>query len=108
MNPLDLVAERKLQEAIEAGAFDDNPLLGKPLELEDLSKIPEDLRSSYSLLKNAGVLPEELELRKEGARLVDLIDACRDDAERRSLEERVEDIRLRIDLLAERRRARLS
>lgn len=106
MNPLDIVAERKLREAIEAGEFDHNPLMGRPLRLEDLSKVPEDLRSSYTLLKNAGVLPEEMELRKECVRLVDLVEACHDEGERRTLEERVHGIRLRLDMLAERRKRR--
>nr|WP_315988872.1 DnaJ family domain-containing protein [Desulforamulus aquiferis] len=33
--------------------------------MDDLSHIPDDLRCGYILLKNAGVLPEEMELKKE-------------------------------------------
>ena len=41
------------------------PGKGKPLELEDLSWVPEDLRIGYHVLKNAHVLPPEVELLKD-------------------------------------------
>ena len=77
----DRLAEERLREAVRAGEFDDLPGKGEPLELEDLSGVPEDLRASYLLLKGANVLPEELRLRKELLRLTDLIAACTDERE---------------------------
>lgn len=38
---------------------------GRPLQLDDGSAIPEELRVAYRILKNAGFLPPELQLRKE-------------------------------------------
>ncbi|MDR0339849.1 MAG: DUF1992 domain-containing protein [Desulfovibrio sp.] len=59
MNGLDAIAciaERKILEAAEDGAFDNLPGMGKPLVFEDLSHLPEDLRMAYTLLKNGGFL----------------------------------------------------
>jgi hypothetical protein len=58
MKALALLAESKIQAAIAQGEFDDLPGSGKPLQLEDLSRIPADLRMGFKLLRNAGCLPE--------------------------------------------------
>jgi hypothetical protein len=65
MNPLDRIAEARIQEAIERGELSGLPGEGKPIRLDDDSAIPEELRPAYRLLKNAGFLPPELQLRKE-------------------------------------------
>jgi hypothetical protein len=57
------IAEQRIQEAIETGAFDDLPGAGAPLVLDDTSMIPEHLRSGYRILRNAGVPPSSLALR---------------------------------------------
>jgi hypothetical protein len=76
------IAEQKIREAIENGEFDNLEGMGKPLEFSDESWIPEDLRMAYRVLKNAGCLPIELELRKEVTNLRDLISTIDDDQER--------------------------
>jgi hypothetical protein len=79
-----VIAERRILEAMERGEFDDLPGKGKPMNLEDEDPmVPEELRMAYRMLKNAGLLPPELELRKEILRLQDLLDAVRDEGERR-------------------------
>lgn len=83
MDPLAWLAERKIEEAIERGEFDDLPGKGKPLDLSDDPHVPPDLRIAYKVMKNAGFLPPELELHKEIVRLRDLVDAIGDEAERR-------------------------
>lgn len=65
MNLLDQIVEARIQEAIERGELRDLPGEGKPLQLDDDSAIPEELRLAYRILKNAGFLPPELQLRKE-------------------------------------------
>ena len=45
------LAEERIKEAQRAGAFDNLPGKGKPLDLEDLSWVPEDLRIGYLVLK---------------------------------------------------------
>jgi hypothetical protein len=64
-NIFDKIAEERIREAIEQGEFDDLPGKGKPLDLEDDSHLPADLRMAYKILKNADCLPPELELRKQ-------------------------------------------
>lgn len=62
---IDQIAEQKISEAIQRGEFDHLPGSGKPLRLDDEALIPEELRAGYRLLKNAGYLPANLQLRKE-------------------------------------------
>lgn len=45
------------------------PGAGQPLELDDDSLIPEDLRLAYRILKNAGFVPPEVETLNEIAAL---------------------------------------
>lgn len=76
------IAERKIHEAIEKGELRDLPGRGKPLRLDDETWIPDDLRAAYRILKNAGHIPPELELRNEIVNLRKLIDTIDDDKER--------------------------
>lgn len=79
---LQIIAEQKIHEAMQAGAFDNLPGAGKPLELEDLSNVPEELRMAYKILKNAGCVPEEVAQRKEIANLTEMLANCEDEKER--------------------------
>ena len=56
INPLALLAERKIKEAMEQGQFDNLPGRGRPQKLEDLSQLPEDLRLAYIILSNSGYM----------------------------------------------------
>jgi hypothetical protein len=76
------IAEHRIREAIENGEFDNLKGMGKPLDLGDESWIPEDLGMAYRILKNAGCLPAELELRKEVMNLRKLINTIDDNKER--------------------------
>lgn len=76
MTILSWLAEQRIQEAMRSGEFEDLPGHGKPLQLEDLSGVPEDLRMSFKIMKNAGLLPEEVTLRKECVTLEKLLAAC--------------------------------
>ena len=105
VDPLDRIAERKLAEAIAAGEFDDYPGKGEPLPPDDLAGVPAELRSSYILLKGAGFLPEELELKKDLVRLDTLIAACRADGELESLRKTRNARTLQLALLMEKRGA---
>lgn len=109
MGTIDRLAEERIQDAIEQGVFDDLPGLGRPLELEDLSRVPPELRASYLLLKSAGVLPEELQLRKELVNLDRLLASCRDgeaDPKTDELRARRGAVELRYLMLLEERRRR--
>lgn len=76
------IAERRIQEAIDNGEFDDLEGKGKPIIFEDETWIPEDLRMAYRFLKNAGCIPPELEVRKEIINMKELINTIDDDKER--------------------------
>lgn len=100
----DKLAEQRIEEALRRGDFDDLPGHGRPLELHDLDQVPAELRAGYMLLKGAGCLPEEMELKKEFLKLGDLIRACDDDDEREGLETRRRKLLLHYELLMEKRK----
>lgn len=79
---IQLIAEKRIEEAQSKGEFENLPGQGRPLQLEDMSHVPEDLRMAYKILRNAGCLPPELAERKELDRLVDLLEACENEQER--------------------------
>jgi hypothetical protein len=96
------VAEQRILEAQRNGAFDNLPGKGKPLELEDLSWVPEELRIGYHVLKNAHVLPPEAELLKDVHRLEDLLKHVEDEGERRALVKSIQWKMIRLDMLKRR------
>jgi Domain of unknown function (DUF1992) len=96
------IAEERIREAQRAGAFDDLPGKGKPLPLEDWSWLPEDLRISYHVLKNAHVLPPEAELLKDIHTLEDLLKYVGDEGERRALAKSLQFKIIRLDMLKRR------
>ena len=96
------IAEERIREAQRAGAFDDLPGKGKPLPLEDWSWLPEDLRISYHILKNAHVLPPEAELLKDIHTLEDLLKYVGDEGERRALAKSLQFKIIRLDMLKRR------
>lgn len=61
----DKIVEAKIKEAMRKGEFDNLPAKGKPINLDEWAKLPEDIRMGYTLLKNAGYVPEEMLLLKE-------------------------------------------
>jgi hypothetical protein len=83
MGLLDSVVEQRIAQAIAAGAFENLPGAGKPLDLDDDRMVPEDLRVAYRILKNAGFIPPEVEQRREIADLAVLLRHATDDAVRR-------------------------
>lgn len=76
------IAESRIKEAERKGEFKDLPGKGKPLELEDDSMIPAELRMAYKALKNGGYLPPEMQLRKDIHSALDLLEYMEDEKER--------------------------
>lgn len=83
------IIEQRIKEAQDQGAFDELPGRGRPLEIEDDSHIPEELRLAYKILKNADCLPPELELKKEIRQMEDMLGAIPDEKERYRLIKRI-------------------
>jgi hypothetical protein len=65
MTALELLAERKIADAVSRGELDGLPGAGRPLDLEDDRLVPEELRAAYRILKNAGFAPPEIEALRE-------------------------------------------
>jgi hypothetical protein len=85
MDFIQRIAEDRIRAAQEEGEFDNLPGNGKPLPLEDESGIPEDMRLAFKILKNAGCLPVEMELRKEVYNIRQLLNAAIDEKTRKEL-----------------------
>lgn len=67
------IAEDRIREAVERGELDNLPGKGRPLELEDDSHLPAELRLAYKVLKNAGYTPPELDVKNEIIQVEDLL-----------------------------------
>lgn len=76
---IDQWAERHILDAQQKGEFECLPGHGRPLVLEDNSQVPPELRAAFTLLKNAGCLPPELECRKEAIELSQLLQHIQED-----------------------------
>ena len=97
------IAEEKIREAIKKGELDGLSYEGKRLDIEDLSRVPPHLRAGYIILKNAGVLPEELQLKKEIVNLQNLLKSCYAEDEKARLESKLNEKQLKFNLLMEKR-----
>ena len=60
-----IIAERKIREAMDAGEFDNLPGKGKPVEIDNDPFTPAHLRIANRVLKNARALPEWMQLEKD-------------------------------------------
>ena len=95
---LDAIAESRIAAAICAGEFDGLAGTGRPLQLDDDSAIPETLRVAYRILKNAGYLPPEQQLRQEIGQLENLLTQVQCDAEGDRLRRRLLLLKTRLAL----------
>jgi hypothetical protein len=92
------IAEERIRKAQEDGAFDNLPGKGKPLCLDDDEWLPQELRLTYKILKNANCLPGEIEIRKEIFSLRQLLDAAIDPETRGDLRRELNRLVLRLNL----------
>jgi hypothetical protein len=100
------IAENKIREAIAHGEFDNLVGAGKPIDLEEYFRTPEELRMAYSVLRSAKMLPEEVELMNEIAALDRELGATTAEAERARVTRRLRDRRLQLALALDRQRTR--
>jgi len=75
------IAEEKIKEWIEKEDFTKNKFYGKKVDNTEYFKVPETLRIAYHILKNANVLPKELQLKSEIIKLRDLLEEISDEDE---------------------------
>ncbi|WP_053361582.1 DnaJ family domain-containing protein [Bacillus sp. FJAT-27251] len=100
-----IVSEEKIKKAYKDGELERLPGYGKPLMLDDVSGIPEDLRMAYRLMKNAGYAPEENALRQEVMTIENLIRNCQDPEEIEGLNRKLSEKLLRYNGLMSKRGA---
>lgn len=96
--------ENLIQEAIARGEFDNLKGAGKPLDFDDYFSLPEDMRAGFTLLKNAGVAPQEVSLLKEIGQLKEKLKKQTDEDKRKKLLKELSEKQLAFDLLMERNR----
>ncbi len=76
------IVEERIKQAQRKGDFQNLSGAGRPLRMEDDFNIPEDLRMAYKVLKNADLVPPEIELKKEILQTEDLLAGMQDAAEK--------------------------
>lgn len=65
MDWMQIVAERKIQEAMDEGQFANLPGKGKPIRFDDDLSIPVHQRMAAKILRNARALPEWIQTEKD-------------------------------------------
>ena len=85
MGLIETIAENRIRAAQDEGLFSNLPGQGKPLNLDDDRGIPEDLRLTFKILKNAGCLPVEMDLNREIYSLRQLLTTAIDETSRKEL-----------------------
>ena len=65
MGIFDEIAERKIKTAIENKESDEIDGMGKPIDNSKYFSVPEEHRLAFHILKNANIVPEEVELKKQ-------------------------------------------
>lgn len=98
-----ILSERRIQEALEKGDFDNLPGKGKPLVFAD-SHIPSDVRMLYKVMKNAGLQPDEVALKKEIESLTEQLKNTTEETERQILKQKISDKQVHFGVLMDKRR----
>ena len=98
------IAENRIREAMREGLFDALPARGA-IDLEEYFKLPEELRMAYSILKSAGLVPEEVELLREIDRLEGVLAETAEPA-KPAIREALAAVRLKLDVALERTRCK--
>src|SRR5437899_7147795 len=99
MDAIAWIAEHRIREAMDQGFFENLAYRGRPGHLEDDEGIPPELRMAFKVLRDAGCLPAEVELRREIASLSELLDAVVDPEERTRVRRDLLDRQLRLEML---------
>ena len=112
MNPLQLRDDeigRKLAEAQASGELQAAESYGKPMpEDAGWAQTPDEFRMGFKILKNAGVIPPEVELFHERAALRAQLDACMLEEDRAAAQRCLSELEQKISLRLEALRSRGS
>lgn len=100
---LSRIIERNIKKAIDQGTFDNLPGKGKAQELADLRFIPPEQRAAFLALRNSGLLPPEMELRKEIASLEEQLQIAKEE-DKSGISKAITEKKMFYDILMERRK----
>lgn len=93
---------RKLAEAQQTGELRSAPSFGKPLASDaGWEMTPDGLKMPFKILKNAGIVPPEVELFQERAHLRESIQSVTDEATRHALQKQLAVLEQRLSLRLE-------
>ena len=91
-----------LAQALRTGELRSAPSFGKPMpEAEGWHETPSEFRLPFKILKNAGVVPPEVELFHQRAALREQLTQATSEAERRRLQQRLSELEQGIALRLE-------
>jgi hypothetical protein len=104
MDVFTMIAEQRIREAIEKGDFDDLEGFGKPVDNTEYFSVPEEDRMFCHILKNTGVVPQEVVLNKKAVEISQKISKTRDSKEAARLKLELSQLMTQISVLTEGRR----
>ncbi len=104
--PAEKLIEKMIREAMEKGEFDNLQGRGEPIDLTEYFAAPEDVRLGYKLLKDANIIPEELELLREVEALKTELAETAGEEEKRRIRRAIDDRLLKYNLLKDRQKRR--
>jgi hypothetical protein len=104
MDEIERGVEAQIRKAMAEGKFDNLRGKGQPLNLDAYFQTPEDLRMGYAVLKNAAIVPEEVQLLKDIEALKEQRAAASDEEQKRQLSRAINDKTLSYHLLMDKRR----
>lgn len=97
---------RKLEEARRSGELEAAESYGKPMHDDaGWEQTPEEFRMGFKILKDAGVVPPEVELLRERSRLRQALEAASTDRERQELRASLSELEQKIAVRLEALRA---
>ncbi|MCP4443546.1 MAG: DUF1992 domain-containing protein [Aureispira sp.] len=104
MSLFDKLVEQKIQAAIKQGDFDSFEGFGKPMDNTDYFNAPKEERMLFHILKNAGIVPEEIQLRKDMLKLQDQINSSDNLNTKKSLHQKFLTLQSKYNILIEKRK----
>lgn len=102
MDAFSRIAENRIREAYAKGDFD-NIDYGKPIDNESYFEVPEEERIAFHILKNSGIVPEEVELRKNIYKVSVMLSKSMNPEEKDALRREREFMRDKLFVLTEKR-----
>lgn len=99
MTGLDKIVEIMIKEAQERGDFDNLPGKGRPIDLAAYFNTPEEIRLTHTILKNAGMVPAEIELLQEIAALKEGLTTTYEEKERSRIKKIMREKQLQFNVM---------